>query len=178
MKRFVVLVLVLVGCSKSSSTQSTTPITDPVPMREGTAAPATAPELTALLDAYEDVRAALAADDATALAPASMQLEAHAGTAVAKGTPATSPHLAQIQTHAKHLAGTAQDLEAARTAFGEVSRHVVALLVADKALAEGKHVFECPMVEGYRKWVQPTDRLENPYMGKRMLVCGGASRWE
>jgi threonine/homoserine/homoserine lactone efflux protein len=34
------------------------------------------------------------------------------------------------------------------------------------------HVFECPMAKGYKRWVQPTDELENPYMGQEMLTCG------
>jgi membrane fusion protein, copper/silver efflux system len=55
---------------------------------------------------------------------------------------------------------------------------VVTLLATDKALAKGLRVFECPMVQGYRKWVQPSDEMANPYMGKKMLACGGESTWQ
>jgi Cu(I)/Ag(I) efflux system membrane fusion protein len=89
----------------------------------------------------------------------------------------SSPHFAAIADGATKLAAAA-DIKAARAAFGVVSQHVVALLASDKSLASGQHVFECPMVSGYNKWVQPTETLENPYMGKRMLTCGGASSWE
>ncbi len=88
----------------------------------------------------------------------------------------SAEHLRGIASAAKGL-GSAGDVEAARSAFGEVSRHVVALLAADRTLAEGKHVFECPMAAGYKKWIQPTAKLENPYMGTKMLSCGGESTW-
>ena len=30
------------------------------------------------------------------------------------------------------------------------------------------------MVNGYKRWVQLQPTMANPYMGKRMLVCGVA----
>jgi hypothetical protein len=29
-----------------------------------------------------------------------------------------------------------------------------------------------------KKWVQPEEAIENPYMGKAMLQCGGGSDWK
>jgi Cu(I)/Ag(I) efflux system membrane fusion protein len=33
------------------------------------------------------------------------------------------------------------------------------------------------MVEGFSKWFQMTEQIENPYMGQRMLACGSESDW-
>lgn len=174
-KTILLSALLATGCAKSAPAPAT-PIGDPVPMGDGTAQPAPRTSTVAMLDAYERVRAALAADDAAALPEASRALEAAVSTAHADAPPAAEPHIAAIHGGAKQLVA-ATDLDAARAAFGEVSRHVIALLAEDKSLAQGKHVFECPMVKGYKKWVQPDDNLQNPYMGKKMLACGGASSW-
>ena len=69
-------------------------------------------------------------------------------------------------------AAPATDLPRLRREFGDVSRHVVALLTAEASLARGLHVFECPMAEGYGRWVQPSADISNPYMGTRMPACG------
>jgi Cu(I)/Ag(I) efflux system membrane fusion protein len=124
-----------------------------------------------VLAAYERTRALLAADKLEGLADAARELETSAKAAGA------GPHYGDIATSAAKLA-IATDLDAARASFGDVSKHVVALLAGDPSLAQGQHVFECPMVKGYKKWVQPTQDLQNPYMGKRMLACGGKSTWK
>mgnify|MGYP000176567725 CR=1 FL=1 len=51
-------------------------------------------------------------------------------------------------------------------------------LAKDPELRKTLHVFECPMAQGYGKWVQRGEKLENPYMGKSMPNCGSASKWE
>jgi membrane fusion protein, copper/silver efflux system len=33
------------------------------------------------------------------------------------------------------------------------------------------------MAEGFEKWVQTSEEISNPFMGKRMLACGSASTW-
>ncbi len=129
-----------------------------------------------MLAAYERARALLAADQMTGVAEAGREMEATA-TAAATDASVSAPHLKGIATGATTLA-SATELKAARQAFGEISRHVIALLAVDKTLAAGQHVFECPMAKGYKKWVQPTENLENPYMGAKMLTCGGESSWE
>ena len=152
------------GCSKSTPAQ-TTPIKDPVPMTEGTAQAAT-PAAATLAD-YERIRALLAADEMNGLPEAAQALAASA----------TRSSYTAVAASATKLAG-ASEIEAARLAFGEVSREVVTLLAQDPALAKGQHVFECPMVKGYRKWIQPSQDMANPYMGKKMLACGGESTWQ
>ena len=61
--------------------------------------------------------------------------------------------------------------------FGEVSRAFVALLRAAPALQAGRHLFHCPMAQGFPKWVQTTEKMANPYMGKAMLECGSERPW-
>ena len=56
-----------------------------------------------------------------------------------------------------------------------MSRHLLALLRAEDSLASGLHVFECPMADGYGRWVQPSADISNPYMGTRMPACGSES---
>ena len=64
-----------------------------------------------------------------------------------------------------------------RAAFGGVSRGLISALAERKDMQERLHVFECPMAKGFGKWVQRDEKLQNPYMGKAMLACGGASDW-
>jgi len=64
------------------------------------------------------------------------------------------------------------DWKAARIAFGDLSRGVVAATAADVTLQPGRFLFECPMARGYQRWVQLEEKMANPYMGLRMLACG------
>ena len=69
------------------------------------------------------------------------------------------------------------DPAALRLYFGAVSKAVVTLLVNTPNLQKGRHIFYCPMAKGYTKWVQNNTEIENPYMGQKMLKCGGKSKW-
>ena len=82
-----------------------------------------------------------------------------------------------VAGHAAETVAEAEDLSAARVAFGEVSRGLMLLADRDPRLVEGWHVFACPMVISFAKWLQPADEMENPYMGQAMLKCGVASDW-
>jgi hypothetical protein len=135
--------------------------------------PAGEAELETVLAHYEAIRALLAADQGEGVADRAKQLEAAAATAGPVGGEEARPHLTALAAAARELAAVeASDLDAMRLAFGELSRPMVALHQADEELAARYHVFECPMAKGYKRWVQPTDELENPYMGQEMLTCG------
>lgn len=145
-----------------------------------TSTPATLTEdgrtkVRAVLGEYEQIRAKLVADDGDVAQRA--QRLARAARAAHDAAPASlRPHLTGIAAHARELAAApASDLARLRREFGDVSRHVVALLRAEPALAQGLFVFECPMAEGYRKWVQRSAEISNPYMGRRMPRCGRRS---
>jgi hypothetical protein len=95
---------------------------------------------------------------------------------------AGDPNQAQLQ----QLAASAQklrdmpktDANEVRKAFGDVSSAIVALVATDASLQAGRHIFECPMAQGYKKWVQTSEPVANPYMGSAMLECGSKSSWQ
>lgn len=168
----VALAIITGACSKNTAATTAPPVSDPVQMTERSESHEPS-HTRSILAAYERARALLAADELNGVADAAREIEASSKI----GAHASTPHFAAIAESAAKLAA-ASDLKVARESFGEVSRHVIALLASDKALARGQHVFECPMVSGYKKWVQPSANLQNPYMGKRMLACGGESTWQ
>lgn len=142
--------------------------------------PATLEALRTSLAAYEEARLLLAGDEIDGLGPRAgrlaRSLEMAEQTFAGEPADAVSRYLAEASAAADALA-EASDLEAAREAFGEVSRFLIALAAADPRLAEGRQVYECPMTDTFPKWLQPEGDLENPYMGQGMLSCGAESDW-
>ena len=122
-----------------------------------------------VLTSYELMRAALAADDVTPVAALATKLEP----AVAQLVADKKPGAVDLQKGVVALKA-AVDVKAARTAFGDFSKGVVAAVAADATLQPGRFLFSCPMANGYQRWVQRSSTLANPYMGKRMLGCGEA----
>lgn len=153
---------IFIGCSKS---------------REAVPKPSTLPaETSARIDeavaAYDVVRGALAEDrgdvktSATELADAARLASASAPATVRRP-------LEELSSAAQRLAGLeSADLSEARKAFGDVSQALIAVLSAEPSLQQGRHVYECPMAKGYKKWVQVSEGVSNPYMGTDMLQCG------
>jgi Cu(I)/Ag(I) efflux system membrane fusion protein len=136
-----------------------------------------APVLTSLrasLVAYEESRDLLADDRLEGLEAAASRLstamrEAEAGARV------LSPRLQSILAESSRVAdslGDAEDLEAAREAFGELSRLLLVMANVDPRLLDDWHVFECPMTKTFPKWMQPDSEMENPFMGQAMPGCG------
>ena len=68
--------------------------------------------------------------------------------------------------------GMAKDLQAARSAFGDASKALITWLAANPDAAKGLFSFQCPMTKTYQKWVQRTEVVQNPYLGKQMPHCG------
>jgi len=136
--------------------------------------------LRSALDIYEQCRANLADDRMEGLSDQAFRLtEAlnEAGTHV----PSTRPRVKQLieeAVRASESMAPAGDLAAARTAFANVSRALMALAQMDLALVQGWHAFSCPMVEGFNRWMQPSPELENPFMGRAMPSCGTPSDWK
>lgn len=134
--------------------------------------------VVAVLDAYETVRAALAADDLTAAQAAAKRLAETATEAAKSATAEQAAGLRAVADAAQAEAALpTSDATAVRKQFGEVSKPLVALVTSDTKLQQGRYVFECPMAPGYSKWIQTTPQIANPYMGKRMLECGTKSTW-
>ncbi len=111
------------------------------------------------------------ADDATAMADALTMARAalpagHVAVAAVTGAVEQSQHLAKATT-----------LEDARDHFANISRALVVIAESDQRLQAGHFIFRCPMTKGYKKWVQGTPTLANPYMGSAMSTCGTTSTW-
>lgn len=136
------------------------------------AASANAPEgdsLSSVVDAYDEVRSALAKDDFTAAVAQAAALRDAAKAAT----------LEEVSDKASVLTErSADDAEAVRATFGEVSKALIAVLAGREKLRGSLHVFECPMAKGYGKWVQREKEKANPYMGQSMLQCGSESSWD
>ena len=95
------------------------------------------------LAGYEQVRAALAADDLNAAQKAATVLN-ETGSAIAKSN----------------------SLEMARAAFAKLSEEAVKLAGGQP----GYYVLHCGMVD--KDWVQISNQPSNPYAGKEMARCG------
>ncbi len=136
-------------------------------------------EIETTLRSYEALRALLADDRIEPAAGPAGELAAAAAGAAQKAPANLREPLEKLGQRAVQLKEASKgDAAAARKAFGDVSQALVALLRAEPALRQGLNVFECPMAQGYKQWVQPGDKLENPYMGKSMLDCGAPGKWD
>ena len=140
---------------------------------------ATLARLREAFAAYEQIRAELAHDSSEkvgAYAGALEQALAAADEHKGEVPEALAEALASARKVAGELAGAGSAKEA-RPHFAELSRTLVALASSEPRLGEGLYIFECPMTEGYGKWFQPGEKLENPYMGQSMPACGVKSEW-
>jgi hypothetical protein len=132
----------------------------------------------AALASYEEIRASLAKDDIAATTATAAALEKSARSASGAASGHAKQHWTRLADAAKQLHEMPKkEEEAVRKAFGDVSEALVTLLTADRELAAGLHLFECPMAQGYKKWVQSDPKISNPYMGTRMLTCGSEGSW-
>lgn len=135
-------------------------------------------DVHAVLAAYERVRAALANDRGGPVERAATRMATAATRAMANTTGAMQSKLRLVVARSRALASIdASDMRALRRAFGRVSEPLVAIVRASTRLRRDLHLFYCPMAEGYGEWIQPTDDIANPYMGQRMLQCGGGRDW-
>lgn len=133
----------------------------------------------AAFESYDRARALLASDKVEGLKPLSEHLAVSLEQAMAAFENAPAPVkdcLIQGVETARKL-GAASDVEEARKHFGELSQLLVALGGADPRLQKGWTVFKCPMAKGFQKWIQKGSKLQNPYMGQKMISCGSRSDW-
>ncbi len=121
------------------------------------------------MNAYDAVRIAFAADSLSKAKQASKQVLAQASK-FSKGTLGK-----KIIAAAKKIRKS-KGIEAARLAFGQLSKAVIAHIKSHPKHAHGVQVFSCPMAKGYKKWLQVRGKMANPYMGKKMLMCGSRSK--
>lgn len=179
---FFVFVGALIGCQapipSSGSSRATPPMTASTSPR-APRGPLPSPlhgELEAALSAYERVRALLAADETSGLVDEAQRLARHFDAAALRLPLQDEARqwLGAAVVEARGL-GAAKSLIEARERFRGVSARIVHLLAIDPALRGDRTVFECPMVEGFNRWVQTSGEIMNPYMGPSMLRCGSES---
>jgi hypothetical protein len=179
----------LVGCGKKSTPSATStaaPAATAAKQPEtaqgvpaSALSPAAKASLEQVLAAYERLRNELSRDDIATSGASAEALENAAKSAIASAPEKLRAHVERLASRAEQLKQMPkQDAAAVRRAFGQISEAIVSVLAAEPSLREGRHVFECPMAQGYKKWVQTSDRVSNPYMGSAMPECGSPSKWE
>ncbi|MGK2859010.1 MAG: efflux RND transporter periplasmic adaptor subunit [Thermoanaerobaculia bacterium] len=138
---------------------------------------ATREGVASMLAEYEVVRGILANDTTAGVADAGEALKKATEETLEAAPPALIDALGRIAGHAGEIA-KAGDLVAARRAFGELGRDLVPLVAMDQSLAQSLYLFECPMEQGFNRWIQKAPSMENPYKGQSMLTCGSKIDWK
>ena len=140
--------------------------------------PAAVDALRSALDAYDRVRAALAADHLQGVADSARTLgEALRAAAAAMTHDESDAARARAAAAGADRVGGATSLEDARKAFADLNRDFLAVTGGDARLTEGFRVFECSMFAGNPRWMQRAPTPENPYLGTKMPTCGAEKPW-
>ena len=185
----VLLALLAAGCDKPTAQPSAEPATTAggastaalpavaptVGVAEQPQPEADSPRLQSgieVINAYAQVRAALAADDLAAARKLAPALGAKARAAAGQLPATDKANIDALASAADRLAAIAE-IEAARLEFGNASKALISLVAAEASLQHGLIAYRCPMAKGYQKWIQIGDEMANPYMGAKMLHCGG-----
>lgn len=173
--------LAVAGCSKEDKAVKETPVVEdksgakaePEPTAKSVP-PVSADHFAAvIMISYEKCRSLLASDTTEGIDDCTTGITEAAKAAHAKAPEAAHGAISEVEKAAEALAAApADDIEAVRLSFGELSKAVIAMLDAAPEVAETYHTFECPMAKGFQRWVQPDAELANPYMGSSMLTCG------
>jgi len=69
------------------------------------------------------------------------------------------------------------DIAKARDAFKVLSRAMAGFIKGpgrEAALSSGMKLYYCPMAD--ERWIQREGDLQNPYLGKDMLICGSEEK--
>ncbi len=168
-------VLALIATLGSTGGCSSEPVASPA-VAPILSSAATAADIERVLSAYEEARVALARDDMASAVASATAIEKASSEAAASSP--EGPRLQRIASAAQKMKSAPTSApDEVRRAFGGVSEGVVELVAADTALRAKLHVFECPMAQGYKKWVQMDEKVANPYMGTEMIECGSKAAW-
>lgn len=135
--------------------------------------PEAAQHLRAALSQYDAARSLLVQDRLEGL-PGAAERIAQSLTAARAASAAPPPQVTLLGRGVEEARalGAATTLENARARFAELSRTLLEAAASTSALQAEVHAFQCPMAEGFDKWLQLSPKLENPYMGQRMVACG------
>lgn len=125
-----------------------------------------------VVKAYEVVRLALAADKLATAKQGAAALAKEVETKRKAANPKDKAALEGMLSAGNQLAKV-NDFAKARLTFGELSKYLILFLTRAPSRTKGLTAYQCPMAKGYKKWLQADAQMANPYMGKRMLLCGG-----
>jgi hypothetical protein len=130
-------------------------------------------ETQKMLTSYEKVRALLASDSIVGLEKHCDEIIATTKQAEFAAPDNLKPRYTVISDRAKELKKATQaDMDGARQDFGYLSKVVIELLQEEPSLQKNVYLFECPMAQDYKYWIQNQQKINNPYMGSQMLECG------
>ena len=131
-----------------------------------------------VIASYLNIQKSLAQDKLDGLAAQIAQLR-ELVQAVTKSTAKPEKDAEDYQKHVGALAVTldqfkAGTLEEARVSFGKVSAVLIAVVNEfPPPLSSTVYIMNCPMWEkSAADWLQTTEAIENPFMGKKMTGCG------
>jgi len=112
-----------------------------------------------MLEAYIEIATALSKDDLAAAKKAAASIPEHdEDSSLAKS--------AEVLSKTKNL-------KDARKEFQVLSKNAIEISKERK----GYYVMHCPMVKGGAgDWLQTSKQVANPYMGSKMLTCGGIKK--
>lgn len=116
--------------------------------------------LEGALSHYLIIQKELASDSTAQVKGATEALQKVAKSLKGEEQKSLSAAVAQLQK--------AQDIKAARAAFGTLSEIMVKW--AEKKKPQGVETYFCSMANG--KWLQSPGAIRNPYYGAQMLQCG------
>jgi len=180
--KFMLAILISISLFSCGSTQEQTVEPDIVPAQEGKIYPdSTLAAMQQLLKNYYAVKDALVKSDAAeakmnaALLSKSVinvsivSLKVNDPTIYA--TAAESLHI--IQTSSETLAQT-NSLQTQREVFETLSDHIYDLVRTTKPSGIAAYKQYCPMAFNDKGayWLSDTSHIQNPYFGKKMLICG------
>ena len=121
-----------------------------------------AAELSAIVDAYLRIQQALHADTTERIREHAGVIETGGRSLGSVGEPIRASAAALVR---------ANDLQAARAAFGPLSDAIMTYVKASgSSYGDGVTVAFCPMVQKY--WLQRGETVQNPFYGKAMSDCG------
>lgn len=132
---------------------------------------------SAILDAYLDIKNALAEDDQSAAAKAGSQLEKHASAMDVDDIDDQSKMkevkeiLDVVKEHGEHIAESKMDHQ--REHFAMMDKDIVDLV---KIVGSDRNLYEqfCPMYDNNKggAWLSASDKIQNPLLGSKMPKCG------
>ena len=130
-------------------------------------------ETIKVLESYEKIRALFASDSLIGLEKHCDEIIKTTKQAEFAAPDELKPRYTVIAEQAKALKKATQaDMDGARQDFGYLSKVIVELLREEPLLQQNLFLFECPMAQDYKYWIQKDSTINNPYMGSEMLECG------